>query len=750
METCAASITPVSPRPPPQPPPQPPPNVPRDRNHALASDLAEEDWDDIQRLLPLILSLTAVDSTMAEKLQGSTRDSIAARVMEAAAELSIGVVFDEAYLDSLGLVDFSATHYEHNDSDLDHNSLDAILEKNLIPLRSKGLPVSELRQLFAGLPNLETALEVLSQGSRDFMVPDFKPNGGKESALSQSYNVHRRICNDAMVKLVAEGKALAFTMDKLISTGHLSELHTSVLTRADKVGSKKGRVCFHLSYKSLHHPSVNQSVDFEASDATYPMPELPHLPELAEMACTQRDAYPGQRLSGATIDVATAYQQNPQSLASCKRIATKVRIPHPTLANSFIYLVIIVLVGMWGHTRAGNVFCVVGALVSAHINRGRATPQSLTYIDDSMIITPDTLVQGVVDECLSLIRALWGDEGVNYEKVHIYPGALEGIGWHFDFDAWRVQPKTRGLRKLLVYLFTFIPLGARFVDPDRLEQVLGLLMWYAVGLPAGKSFMASLFALKKDAMRLRRGIIPLSLRAQRDINWWRAITIVANTCPHILGADIDTVRKNPTPTIYLRTDASSLVGAGGMASLTKGGEPLSWEDSAIRWTKEELRMFTELEIYINTLEYFAAVFCIMLWADKLKGQVVFVECDNTAAVAWLSKGLAAAGGAVTDSLCKIFSLFCLSHGIVVLCTHLKGELNTVADFRSRSLELLEQAADEDVVHGMTSGASSRRDSLRRLLMKALLQPEGLHSAEILKAPTEVLSMDGVNTARSSV
>jgi hypothetical protein len=161
-------------------------------------------------------------------------------------------------------------------------------------------------------------------------------------------------------------------------------------------------------------------------------------------------------------------------------------------------------------------------------------------------------------------------------------------------------------------------------------------------------------------------------------------------------------------------------------------------------------MFTELEIYINTLEYFAAVFCIMLWADKLKGQVVFVECDNTAAVAWLSKGRATAGGVVTDSLCKVFSLFCLSHGIVVLCTHLKGELNTVADFRSRSLELLEQAADEDVVHGMTSGASSRRDSLRRLLMKALLQPEGLHSAEILKAPTEVLSMDGVNTARSSV
>ena len=56
---------------------------------------------------------------------------------------------------------------------------------------------------------------------------------------------------------------------------------------------------------------------------------------------------------------------------------------------------------------------------------------------------------------------------------------------------------------------------------------------------------------------------------------------------------------------------------------------------------------------------YAVVYYVMLWADKLQGSVAFVECDNTAAVAWLMKSRAAGGNLATDALAKIFSLLIL-------------------------------------------------------------------------------------------
>ena len=158
-------------------------------------------------------------------------------------------------------------------------------------------------------------------------------------------------------------------------------------------------------------------------------------------------------------------------------------------------------------------------------------------------------------------------------------------------------------------------------------------------------------------------------------------------------------------------------------------------------------MFVEGGIFINTLEYFAAVYCVMLWGDRLRGQVVYLECDNTSAVLWLSKGRATAGGVITDSICKIFSLFCHAYDIVVLSNHLKGELNTVADFRSRSLDLLGQAADEDTVHGMKSEPLSRREICRNILMMSLLQPDGLRCQEIASLLTILRSRDGESSVR---
>jgi len=62
----------------------------------------------------------------------------------------------------------------------------------------------------------------------------------------------------------------------------------------------------HLSKASKNFPSVNESIDVARSERLYPKPSLPLLPDVAEMACRQRDACGGAHLSGATVDVSSA------------------------------------------------------------------------------------------------------------------------------------------------------------------------------------------------------------------------------------------------------------------------------------------------------------------------------------------------------------------------------------------------------------------------------------------------------------
>jgi hypothetical protein len=154
---------------------------------------------------------------------------------------------------------------------------------------------------------------------------------------------------------------------------------------------------------------------------------------------------------------------------------------------------------------------------------------------------------------------------------------------------------------------------------------------------------------------------------------------VAYHIPHVLGVDIDSIRRNPTPTRFLRTDASSEVGGGAVASLSMGGDAIQLGGAQIRWTRAELEVFRGMNISINVLEYFTAMFYVMVWASEFEGRVIRVECDNTAAVSWLMKSRANGGNVVANLLAKIFTLFLLRHCITLICTHLAGEKNLVAE-----------------------------------------------------------------------
>ena len=260
-----------------------------------------------------------------------------------------------------------------------------------------------------------------------------------------------------------------------------------------KTGKVKGRTCLNLSKCSRNFRSVNDCVDSEASVTTYKRPSLPLLPDIAEMACRQRDELGHRELAGATVDVTSAYHQFGQSVETAKYQATLLRIPSPCGGSSWMQIVIIYLVGIFGFKIAGDIYCMLGDVVTQKHNLHRPVPRSMTYIDDGILIDARTRIQNSLAEYIALVRDVFGPDGVNMDKVCSWDSKLVAIGWEFDFDAWRVQPKARGLAKLIHFLFVVIPMGSTTVHERDLERLCGLLNWYAPGIPAGSAFIASLF-----------------------------------------------------------------------------------------------------------------------------------------------------------------------------------------------------------------------------------------------------------------
>jgi len=716
------------------PPPEPPPDRRDPYDDAYLRDLVE-----------CVVGTLCPEELDGHMALGTTSSAFIEKTLqEARVKVGADVVYDQALFDSLELEEFKPEHYRDNDQALrDGRSLDEILEERIAPHRCKAGNQHELESRFEGLRGASGAVDVLCHGARDMMIPEFEPNGGNECSFGPSYLEKREICNDALLKLVKEGRAVAFSLDALLGTPFIFDLHCSPLIWAPKQDKPKGRICLHLSKRTKNHESVNYSINRDLASVAYPLDPLPLLGDIAELACGQRDENPGVQLGGGTIDIKDGYHQFAQTVQSAKRVVTKLRVPKPDGATGWMILIVIYLVGIFGHAIAGNIFCTANMMVNELHNRGRKVPRSKTYIDDTIIIGPSSLIKEWVQEGVEAAESVWGTVGtIQGDKVKYWDCKLEAIGWEFDFVTWTVQPKERGLAKLVIMLFETIPVGSEWVRERDMEKLQGLVQWYAAGIPAGAAFISSLYACPRTRNEKGKNRMKLTKAAQRDLMWWRALILVVYRRRHVLGASIDAVRRLRVPRWYMTTDAAKTIGGGATLSATKGGELENMPGDAIRWTKEEMGSFQRMGVSINTLEYYAVVYYVMLWAEKLRESVVFVECDNTSAVAWLMKSRAAGGNVAADALAKIFSLFCLTHRISITSKHIPGVDNVAADFRSRDLAYLSQEADESTCHGAMSDTSSRRAVCRSLLSECVNTPERIDGRRIHEVLTRLRTTHG--------
>ena len=336
---------------------------------------------------------------------------------------------------------------------------------------------------------------------------------------------------------------------------------------------------------------------------------------------------------------------------------------------------------------------------------------------------------------------------------------------------WHVAPKEASRRKIAHALLCRVPPDIVSVNRDVLHSVTGLLCWYAQVLPAGRSFLYCLFndcasGLDDDA---NPGNVILSPGSRADLDFWRGIAAILIFDPHFCGISIDVCRSLKNPTFFFRPDASTDYGCGGFLARTRNGPAIA--ACSLQWTTAELAWFAKLKVSINTLEFFAFLYCLLVWScdeeigPLLRDAVIDAELDNTAAISYLLKHRANSKS-TAHCIVRLYSLAVALFGWSIVSSHLAGVLNTRADALSRIREAIvfadpcclrrfqvdqssqarSLAADLQKV-STSSSALSTAALCRQLLLDSITQPESMLTPTLVGRLRSLVSTAGRASAR---
>jgi hypothetical protein len=403
---------------------------------------------------------------------------------------------------------------------------------------------------------------------------------------------------------------------------------------AVKAGTPNMRLCANLS----RGESINKNWDINVSDVLYPPYRNPTIHDICELACVQRDRSNGEPLEGATLDVATAFNQVVNDGRLSLQNVTQVMAPKDPAHDrdgrkdfglplgERVWYLVISLVLQFGHIRASHIYGVFTKAIDWYHNRKSKT--SCTYVDDGIMIGTASQIKSIMAEYLDVVVLLFGSKGSNENKRVLWGTVMVAIGWMIDlhYSTWRVQPKPKGMLKMVAALFVRIPHGTTTVKRDDLESVLGLLRWYCTGFRVGSAFLSTLTWALHAKCNVGRYLIPLGPEAVADLDFWRVLLAAAHLEPGLLSVSIDHLRVNVEVDIVCTSDASSSIGAGSwFRDISGRSGPVT--ESILRWSTAELQIIGKTDGAINLLEYFAAIHAIFVAGESLRGCVVHCDCD---------------------------------------------------------------------------------------------------------------------------
>ena len=553
---------------------------------------------------------------------------------------------DEAFanqhvIGNLPLITDSPELWEHNDSQLREKGgdLEEVLDRLADNVRGPSIGLGGAGEMLTYLTSqgvedtqAKSIVELLFDGQDTLLKEDSKLCG-KESGGKLGFSYDKttmwKMMNREVLRRVGNLELCLFSEQAIEETNAWEGVHINALTHAGKQGKIEGRTALHASFKRPGFDSLNEMTDKVKMKDKYPDYKLPTVGDMCERACYLREKAPEKHISGGTCDVQEAYARTVQKKESAKLHGFKVRAERRNRCGvviGFLMLVGFFLVGAWGYTHQGNIFCTLSAAFCTIHNNGNDEDdkESMIYIDDGILINyneqiwvldeeGNTIEGESVRRFCEIVERIVGKGRIQKEKRKLYKHEIKAIGWWLDFREWKARPLQKTIDKLFVRLFVDMKLGETNTTYHKLDKMLGVMNWCGQSFEAGFSFMAQLFKHKDMAEKDREKKVQLSPLAMADIVFWRAIALVTALAPMFLGAPSDRLRKNKKPTWYLRTDASFIGGGGGLKRKPwkdKDGNEIPGEEApgieeefAVRWTAEELQLFTKWEVSINVLVF---------------------------------------------------------------------------------------------------------------------------------------------------
>jgi hypothetical protein len=229
-------------------------------------------------------------------------------------------------------------------------------------------------------------------------------------------------------------------------------------------------------------------------------------------------------LHAAIVDAKSAFQQFPLSFEKFLLVWIRLQVQR---GAEWVHLLVGHIVGTFGDIGAGDTWGLVAACLQYIHNLVSDLWASLTYVDDMAIIaaprpydrpratrqfyhehnaaSPPKIAAGLeplrpdvhyaiseaVIEARDNLAILFRRESSEDRKTKLFVGCMEAVGWDFDlrYHMWSISPLRKKIEKMAHYLFNVVRHDVTSTSLLTMQTLTGLLCWFSVALPFGKSFV---------------------------------------------------------------------------------------------------------------------------------------------------------------------------------------------------------------------------------------------------------------------
>ena len=445
----------------------------------------------------------------------------------------------------------------------------------------------------------------------------------------ESARLHGKVVDEYLQTEMSLGRVAGPFLPDAIPDGHVSRF--GVIPKNHQ--PNKWRLIVDLSYPTGH--SVNDGIS----------PPLCSLHYVTIDDAVQQIFTLGKGCLLAKIDIQSAFRLLPVHPADRHLLLMK--------WNDKVYVDTCLPFGL---RAAPKLFNILADLLE-WITRAEGVCHILHYLDDFLILGPPTSLK--CQEDLNTIIRICKDLGVPLalEKIEGPSTTLPFLGIVLDTVVMETRLPHDKLERMCNMISTW--LKKKKATKREILSLVGLLQHATKVVQCGRPFLSRMYATAVKVKQLDY-YTRLNRDFRSDLHWWNTFLVSWN--------GLSLLRNIPVvPQFHIHTDASGSWGCG--AVFRDQWFQLPWEES---WFKANIMAKELVPIILSTA----------VWGPQLHRSQVCYHCDNSSVVAALSKG--SAHDRVVMQLLRCLWFFIAHYDIHIVCEHIAGSKNVVADHLSRN------------------------------------------------------------------